>query len=429
MLKATEGGLQQMARHVWPADTVFNRLELDVQDRACPRCSRRMKVCDHRHRKFFTLDGPLHLTCRLVQCSDKACPQHHLTVSPEEELSLALPHSLIAWDVLTWIGLRRFGRHWNVPQIRAELLDTYSISLSADTIEDSIRRYQGLVAARQADPAMLAQEYQGIDDVVLAIDGLQPEKGHETLYVVREVRRKRVWFAEALLSSSATEVQRLLVQSKEWTERLGKKVRGWLSDKQDAFLSGIAEVFPKVPHRLCHNHFLRGLAKPILEKDSHAKVQMRSKVRGLRELERQALARQALTSTPDAPMACEPPAPNEAFPLPEATPAPAAFEAKAADVAGAPQAAPVKTELAPAAFQAKVAPAPPASKDGVLLDYCCVVRGILNDDQGGPLHPPGVRMAEALQEVRDSLGRCLGEKKGGPSRGSCGGSLATSIEA
>jgi len=41
------------------------------------------------------------------------------------------------------------------------------------------------------------------------------------------------------------------------------------------------------------------------------------------------------------------------------------------------------------------------------------VRGILNDDQGGPLDPPGLRMAKALGEVRQSLGRNLGAKKGG----------------
>jgi hypothetical protein len=29
----------------------------------------------------------------------------------------------------------------------------------------------------------------------------------------------------------------------------------------------------------------------------------------------------------------------------------------------------------------------------VVLGYCAAVRGILNDDQGGPLHPPGVRMS------------------------------------
>jgi hypothetical protein len=49
----------------------------------------------------------------------------------------------------------------------------------------------------------------------------------------------------------------------------------------------------------------------------------------------------------------------------------------------------------------------------VVLDYCAAVRGILNDDQGGPLQPPGLRMAEALTEVRASLQRNLDAKKGG----------------
>ena len=41
----------------------------------------------------------------------------------------------------------------------------------------------------------------------------------------------------------------------------------------------------------------------------------------------------------------------------------------------------------------------------LVLDYCAAVRGILNDDQGGPLNPPGVRMANGLTEVRDSIDR------------------------
>ena len=50
--------------------------------------------------------------------------------------------------------------------------------------------------------------------------------------------------------------------------------------------------------------------------------------------------------------------------------------------------------------------------DDVVLDYCAAVRGILNDDQGGPLHPPGLRMAEALNEVNESIQRNVEAKKG-----------------
>ena len=64
----------------------------------------------------------------------------------------------------------------------------------------------------------------------------------------------------------------------------------------------------------------------------------------------------------------------------------------------------------------------------VVLDYCTAVRGILNDDQGGPLHPPGLRMAEALDEVRASIQRNLGAKKGdSPSSNSADSPAASTV--
>ena len=53
----------------------------------------------------------------------------------------------------------------------------------------------------------------------------------------------------------------------------------------------------------------------------------------------------------------------------------------------------------------------------VVLDYCAAVRGVLNDDQGGPLHPPGLRMAEALAEVQESLQRNVALNKPGAAHG------------
>ena len=102
-----------------------------------------------------------------------------------------------------------------------------------------------------------------------------------------------MWFAEPLISATADEVQRLIAQAKEWATSLNKTVSLWISDKQDAFVTGIAAEFPGVPHRYCDNHFLRDLAKPVLEADSHAKVQMRRKVRGLRKIEQAVLKRQS----------------------------------------------------------------------------------------------------------------------------------------
>src|SRR5713101_113762 len=160
-----------------------------------------------------------------------------------------------------------------------------------------------MLAARQQDPERLAEVYRDIASLVLTIDGLQPEKGHETLYVVRELTRKRVWFAEPLLASATEEVRRVIGVARQWSERLDKPVRVWMSDKQDAFVKAIASEFPGIPHRYCQNHFLRDVAQPVLDVDSRAKVKMRRKVRGLRAIERRVLEarRQAAAPAPTLP--------------------------------------------------------------------------------------------------------------------------------
>jgi hypothetical protein len=370
----------------WPKDLEFTPWDLDVIERDCPSCGRMMHICDHRQRRLHTLDGPVELICKLNHCPDPTCPGHAKTKSPEQESMIALPHWAIGWDVLCWIGQRRFSRHASIPLIRLELDDAYAIKISEDSIARAIRFYQVILAARQQDPDVMREQYAAVDEIILSIDGLQPEKGHETLYVVRELTQKRVWFAEPLISATADEVRRLIKKAKEWAEALGKGVVLWLSDRQDAFVTGIAAEFPEVPHRYCANHFLRDVAKPVLEADSHAKVQMRKKVRGLRTIEQAVLERRASPGREPSPDA-DAPAEAEAIPGGVASPDDPAKPASGEDAVG-----------------------------GVVLDYCTAVRGILNDDQGGPLHPPGLRMAEALSEVQESIQRNLDAKKGGSRR-------------
>jgi hypothetical protein len=71
----------------------------------------------------------------------------------------------------------------------------------------------------------------------------------------------------------------------------------------------------------------------------------------------------------------------------------------------------IATDMTPV----EASPADATAAD-VALDYCATIRGILNDNHGGPLQPPGERMAEALSEVRQSLQRNVAAKKGGPRR-------------
>src|SRR5512141_2432112 len=172
-------------------------VEPDMGDRACRHCGAFTNIYENRDRRLYLLTGPKHLVSKLAHCVHKDCRGHREVVVSPEEMS---------------------------------------------------------IAPRERAPERLAEEYRDVDALELSIDGLQPEKGHETLYVVRELRRNRVWFAEPLLSATEDQVRRLITKAKQWAESLGTPVGLWMSDKQEAFARGIAAEFPDVPHRYCDNH-------------------------------------------------------------------------------------------------------------------------------------------------------------------------------
>jgi hypothetical protein len=247
-----------------------------------------------------------------------------------------------------------------------------------------------MLAARQQDPEQLADDDRDSASLVLTIDGLQPEKGHETCDVVRELRRTRVWCAEPLLSSATAEVRRVIALARQWAERLAKPVGVWRSDKQEAFVPAIGTECPPTPHRYGQHHFLRDVAKPVLELDSQAKVKRRSTVRGLRTIERRVLEERRRTAAL-APAPAPGPPPADETPRVVISEA-AALEAWARRALDAGQ---TVNTLDTAAWAVTGDPDVEDEAGEVVLGYCAAVRGMLNDDQGAPLQPPGVRMSEA----------------------------------
>jgi hypothetical protein len=120
--------------------------------------------------------------------------------------------------------------------------------------------------------------------VILAIDGLQPDVGHEVLWVIRDVLSGEILLAKSLLSARQKDLAQLLRQVRNCC---GVPVIGVVSDGQHSIRKAVLEVLPEVPHQLCHFHYLREAARPIYEADRHAKKELKKKVRGVRSIERQ----------------------------------------------------------------------------------------------------------------------------------------------
>src|SRR5262249_56621952 len=99
-------------------------------------------------------------------------------------------------------------------------------------------------------------------------DGLQPDVGHDVLWLIRDVLSGEVLLARSLLSSTQDDLARLLTEVKE---ALGVPVVAVVSDGQDSIRKAVKKALDGVPHQLCHFHYLREAARPLSEAARHPK--------------------------------------------------------------------------------------------------------------------------------------------------------------
>jgi hypothetical protein len=119
------------------------------------------------------------------------------------------------------------------------------------------------------------------------VDGIQPEKGNETVYLVRDALTGRVLAAEQVTSSD-TEAMKTLLAPVVALERERKvNVLGTITDAQESELLAVEALWPDVPHQVCQFHALRDASASAFEAEKHVKTAMRKhlqpKVRAVRK--------------------------------------------------------------------------------------------------------------------------------------------------
>lgn len=248
----------------------------------CVSCGKRLWVAYHAQRTLMTFRGLVHLRLVVRRCRNAECALYHLPYRAEEEGAWALPHGEFGLDIITVIGQLRYGEHRSIPEIHQRLLQR-GVSIAQRTVTDLLERYEELVALHLADEEHLLERLKQQGQVILAIDGMQPDVGHEVLWVIRDCLSGEVLLARSLLSSTQKDLSALLTEVKEV---LPVPIRGVISDGQQTIRKAVVTCLPGVPHQLCQFHYLREAAKPIFEADRHAKAQLKQLVRGVRPIER-----------------------------------------------------------------------------------------------------------------------------------------------
>ena len=263
-----------------PRPTLFK--DLSPQRVNCPTCGHRMWLDYTNHRTLITLAGCTRLNLAIRRCHSRECPCYLRPYRPEGEGRFALPKHEFGLDVIASIGALRYAEHRSVPEIHQALL-ARDVGASERTVTNLLDRYDELLAVALSDDRRLKQLLAGQGRVLLALDGLQPDVGHEVLWVLRDCLSGEVLLARSLLSARQEDLAALLSQVRD---AVGVPVVGVVSDGQHSIRKAVAQALPGVPHQLCQFHYLREAARPIYEADRHAKKELKKKVREVRGIER-----------------------------------------------------------------------------------------------------------------------------------------------
>jgi len=330
----------------------------------CPDCQqqlhRRVTISE---RTIITRTQVIRLVHCGYGCPNPACPGHERLYRSAAADALALSGFTFGLDIVCFVGEARLARHQTVDEIHQALLAELAPlqqTISRREILFLFEAYTALLRAGTdvANDASWREEVARNHGIILALDGIQPDKGNATIYLLRDVLTGRILHADNVTESTKDQLKALLAP----VVALQVPVLGIISDAQPTILQAVAEVWPGVPHQICQFHALRDAGRLIYNADHRVKTKLRIRIQEKVHQYRQDLHRRLRTAETQ-------PEPN----------------------------------------------APETAQFRLLERYAATIEGTLNPEYHPPFAFGGLALQDALMQIQRSL-ECLAQKGARPAK-------------
>ncbi|QJD81964.1 transposase [Cohnella herbarum] len=250
----------------------------------CVQCGGKLKRSHTAWKKnISTLHGVIQAWSMAYVCANPSCSFPKTYYKSVEADSLAMKHTSYGFDVLALVGQLRFKHHMTIAEITEELTGR-GVATSERNAQRLYERY--LTLLRSSVTEFVKEQLKQVVDlrkgIMISMDGVQPEKGNETLYVIREVFSGTILVAKNVKSSSTEELKSLIQPVID----LGFPIIGIVTDGQQSIRLAMESLLPEVPYQYCQYHYLKDIAKPIVELDRKLKTGIKKSLRGIRAIER-----------------------------------------------------------------------------------------------------------------------------------------------
>jgi len=211
-------------------------------------------------------------------CPQADCPGAKRHYASRKAETLHLKHRRFSRELIVRIGYQRFWHHQTMDEIYDWLTQDLQIIISDREVLHLITDFLALLKAAQ--PTKIRHTLSSLKWLVISIDGMQPEKGNDCLYIVREVQCGVTLLAVNLEESSWEALcEHLFGPLTALAQELGLPWQGVVSDAQESIRLAVVQSLKGVPHQACQSHCLRDAGKLTFEADRAMKKELKASFR------------------------------------------------------------------------------------------------------------------------------------------------------
>jgi hypothetical protein len=243
----------------------------------CPECQRHLRrAVTVSERTIIRLDGSLKIVHAGYRCPHPDCLAPKRTYRSTVADQLALPGFTFGLDIVLLVGHLRLSQHHTLDETHHHLLERLAplnVQISRREVLYLFDAYCTLLRAGTdaKEDRMWQEQVQSNGGIIVSMDGIQPDKGNETIYLVRDALTGRVLAAENVTFSATAVLKDILAP----VTKLNVVVLGTISDAEAPLLQALEQTWPDVPHQVCQFHALRNASQPAYEVDRKIKTEMR----------------------------------------------------------------------------------------------------------------------------------------------------------
>lgn len=267
-----------MAKHIDKANSVPT-VSYRPEHHICPLCQSRLTRSHILWRKHITFSTGVKLVLSWAyKCPRQGCSGSSMIYRSLKAETTHLWHRRFSRELVIRIGHRRFWHHQTRDELHAWLTQDLRLGISEREITDLT--FDFLALLRAAQRAKIRRKLRELKGLAMGLDGMQPEKGNDCLYIVRELQSDVTLLATNLEESSWENLSEQLFEPlKSLANELKLAWHGIVSDAQESIRLAAAHSLPGVPHQACQSHCLRNAGQLTFEADRAMKTDLKAAFR------------------------------------------------------------------------------------------------------------------------------------------------------